>query len=399
MKNKTKVFWGEFAGIPKEILLLSKEDINDIKKLKEQQNYDEIYKKYGRNVYIKYVPKKYRKVELKKLKKEKRYFDIYNKYGESYYNKILLKAYFEENKEARGSLYAIRKDFSMRMKKFFVRSAIVGSGVLSTGAFGVHKLHEGSKQLIQSNSVEYADKINSYMEELRNYTDEVVSNNEYDDVELFMRLYQDMWEKNQYKNPDNEIQGFLELNMGINEEGYGVCRNMASDLAKKLNEINPKYNAKTLIVYKDMKSMKRANIDRKIDSTTIQTQEEQNKNHIVEVNKYIYGNHMITLVDIEKDNVTLALDPTNPSIGVYKDGKITFFNKDVNDNTITYKIRYNQEYILGTSEISDEFADYKKSFRKSNLTMEELNEKYGLEKQNKAIKKINKNKEKDEQER
>jgi hypothetical protein len=81
MKNKTKDFWGEFAGIPKEILLLSKEDINDIKKLKEQQNYDEIYKKYGRNVYIKYVPKKYRKVELKKLKKEKRYFDIYNKYG------------------------------------------------------------------------------------------------------------------------------------------------------------------------------------------------------------------------------------------------------------------------------------------------------------------------------
>ena len=115
--------------------------------------------------------------------------------------------------------------------------------------------------------------------------------------------------------------------MGINEEGYGVCRNMASDLAKKLNEINPKYNAKTLIVYKDMKSMKRANIDRKIDSTTIQTQGEQNKNHIVEVNKYIYGNHMITLVDIEKDNVTLALDPTNPSIGVYKDGKITFLIK------------------------------------------------------------------------
>ena len=53
------------------------------------------------------------------------------------------------------------------------------------------------------------------MEELRNYTDEVVSNNEYDDVELFMRLYHDMWEKNQYKNPDNEIQGFWNLIWGL----------------------------------------------------------------------------------------------------------------------------------------------------------------------------------------
>ena len=68
-------------------------------------------------MYIKYVPKKYRKVELKKLKKEKRYFDIYNKYGESYYNKILLKAYFEENKEARCTFVCYKKRFFYENEK------------------------------------------------------------------------------------------------------------------------------------------------------------------------------------------------------------------------------------------------------------------------------------------
>ena len=36
---------------------------------------------------------------------------------------------------------------------------------------------------------------------------------------------------------------------------------------------------------------------------------------------------MVTLVDVPSDELTVVLDPTNPGIGIYKDGKIIMFNR------------------------------------------------------------------------
>lgn len=40
----------------------------------------------------------------------------------------------------------------------------------------------------------------------------------------------------------------------------------------------------------------------------------------------IFGNHMVTAIDIPKQNTILILDPTNPSIGTIKNGKIYMFS-------------------------------------------------------------------------
>lgn len=200
---------------------------------------------------------------------------------------------------------------------------------------------------------------------------------------IFMKVMRDMWDEIEgYKIPENEIKGFLELNLTM--EGYGVCRNMAIDIAKKLNAINPEYNARTLIVETEGEgTFKKANIERKFinedgtveeeyGSIELQAKDESNKGNI------IYGNHVVTVVDVKKDNLMIVLDPTNPSLGVYKNGKIENLNSDERGEAYCEPRGIDQ---WGNSNNYDEgfqvFEDYIKSFDKSNLTDEEIKEKYG----------------------
>ena len=82
-------------------------DKEEIKKLKKDKNYEEIYQKYGQKVYIKNVSSRYKKEDLKKLSKEGRYMDIYNKYGRDTYNKYLVQAQAREIRETKGLLSSI----------------------------------------------------------------------------------------------------------------------------------------------------------------------------------------------------------------------------------------------------------------------------------------------------
>ncbi len=43
--------------------------------------FEKIYRKYGKEAYLKYVPYKYKKQELKNLIKEKNFLEIYEHYG------------------------------------------------------------------------------------------------------------------------------------------------------------------------------------------------------------------------------------------------------------------------------------------------------------------------------
>ncbi len=101
---------------------------------------------------------------------------------------------------------------------------------------------------------------------------------------------------------------------------------------------------------------------------------------------------MVTLVDIDEDNITLVLDPTNPGLGIYKNGNIIMFNSN-DGQDIEYKAK---EYITATmfkgglNGINSTIEEYAQSFAKPKITMKELKEKYGLEAQNKALKEVRK---------
>ncbi len=107
------------------------------------------------------------------------------------------------------------------------------------------------------------------------------------------------------------------------------------------------------------------------------------------VQRFLMINHALVAIDIEKDNVTLLIDPTNLCLGVYKDGKIIIFNEQSKEE-ICYKSFIGDGILTGIKGLEEYPVDYIKSFREPTLSMEELEEKYGLEAQNKMLEQIEK---------
>ncbi len=314
-----------------------------IKELAKNEQYDEIYREFGRKAYKKYASDKYYDEDLKKLKKEGRYEDIYNKYGESEYNKLLIKSMYNEIKQEKGTIKA--NLWRMKQKLLYTAKVIgfdFAFSALALSAVGNIK----NDVIIGNNAIKYESEIEEYNEKNSEYADKINSMN-LSDTQIFMKTMDDMWKNIKgYANPEKDIKGFLELDLAT-EEGYGVCRNMASDVAKKLNAINPEYNARTMAVYmSESGEYQIADIKRNVIETnnTVTDQEQQANEDSTEIVSIAMGNHMITMVDIVKYNITLVLDPTNPGIGIYKDGKITMLNSD-KANDREYKAK---EYINTT---------------------------------------------------
>lgn len=241
-------------------------------------------------------------------------------------------------------------------------------------------------------------KVQKYENELKDYNNKItdyakeVKDLKLNDIQIFMKVMDDMWNSIRgYGETEINILGFLELDLAT-EEGQGVCRNMASDIARKLNKINPEYNARTLVVDLFDDNIKLANIDRKIlsiNNTVVdENKKEKNTNEEDDESKIKknFGNHMVTLVDINDENLVLVLDPTNPAIGIYVDGQIKMFNGG------KYRPKEYANYLLNNNgyknmfeESYDEISSYIKSFKNPELSYDELEEKYGLSAQNEAL--------------
>ena len=167
---------------------------------------------------------------------------------------------------------------------------------------------------------------------------------------------------------------------------------MASDVAKKLNEINPEYNARTMRVEVGHDGKYEiADVEVKIlednETVNIDSERESTEDKMTE----FFGNHMITLVDIKSDNLIMVLDPTNPGIGIYQNGKIEMLNS-VKGNEIDFDNR-NLSTFIGSDGYVRAFgviADWVNSYKKCNLSKEQIEEKYGLEAQNKALEEVRK---------
>jgi len=355
-----------------------------IRQMKKNREYDKIFIEYGRDIYKKYVPAKYRKRDKNKLKKEGKYEDIFNKYGEREYNKLLVKAMYDDIKQEKGKISA----GVWRAKKGLVKFA-KKIGFLSLLSFlEISTLFISSSQdQIDDNKIKYEEEIEKYDENIAKYAKEVKNMN-LSDIQIFMKVMEDMWSNIQgYATPEKDISGFYELDLATSD-GYGVCRNMASDIAKKLNKINPQYNARTLIVEMGNEgSYEIADIERNIYETNETVKEEQQEENTDSNNFWqnIIGNHMVTLVDVAEDNLTLVLDPTNPGLGMYIKGKVVMFNS----NGVDFD---GKEYINSIMNGEEGFhrtvEGFFESYKIPKLSIEEIKEKYGIEAQNAAIEQV-----------
>ena len=373
---------------------MDKETREKINQLKKQKKYEEIFVNYGKKAYKRNTPYRYRKTDLKKLKKEGKLEDIFNKYGENEYNKLLLHARTQEMKEAKGFLRAYSWNFLQKIKMFTKQVGIYTASILLGTSAG---MVSGTQMIIDDNGIKYEKEIEMYNENIAKYAEEV-KEMQLNDLQIIMKVMDDMWNTIQgYGIPQKDILGYLELDLATGD-GYGVCRNMASDIAKKLNQINPKYNARTMnVTIIAEENYHLADIERKkFESNEVseenniglneniegrgETRLETGRKAEKETLRKALGNHMVTLIDIPEKDIILVVDPTNPSIGLYKNGKIKMFNSDkeyVTNEVST--ILFNGYEGL---EIAEDFID---SFI-NDESYEKLKEKYGLEQQNEALK-------------
>ncbi len=381
---------------------MDKKTKKDVKRLIKERNFDEIFEKYGGTCYRNYVPTWYSYEEIKKLKKEKRYEDIYIKYGYNEYRKILEKAKYDEIKEYKGILKASLYKIKCILKHIGINITLFFTGFVAFSA-------GTAEEIIKINSIQYADEIEEYDKRIKNYAEKIRKMN-LTKLQILMKVTEDMWNNIEgYKTPSKDVFGFFELDLAT-QEGYGVCRNFVADVARKLNEINPSFNARTINVYIADGNIKKANINenkkqrpvKKIPKENKETEKkesnpknvEKNRNNTQEFLNKIYedvtdniiGNHMVTLVDIPEDKITLVLDPTNPSISIYQNGKIILLNPG--SSTMDGKEYSTAIYHGGIDGIIDSSKGFLDSFKKSKLNYEELVDKYGLEAQNRALKQI-----------
>lgn len=356
----------------------------EIKRLKKEKNYEEIYRKFGSKEYVKNTPSSYRKKDLNKLVKEGKFEDIYSKYGKKVYNNLLSRAKYQEIKENKGRKSAIL----WRIKRSLKLTGLYLGIASSTFTLSFPVLNASTTK---ENEIKYEKEIKNYDNKIKKYAEEV-NELKLNDVQVFMKVIDDMWNQIKgYKNPELDLTGFLELDLA-SEDGYGVCRNMASDVARKLNEINPDYNARTLVVNMGHDGQyKLADVKRKIleENETVDT--DSSSKDVQNKMSDILGNHVITLVDVKSDNLIVVLDPTNPGIGIYQNGKIEMLNS-VKGNELNFDTRKFTTFITsnGYKDGAESVIDFADSYQESKLSPEQIEEKYGLDAQNQALKEVRK---------
>lgn len=367
-----------------------KKNIKDIIQLMKEKKYDEIYQKYGRETYLRVVSNKHQIRDIDKLMDEGRFFELYEKYGEKIYRDYLreMKKVDVENElgiKFKFNNYLFFENMTQNLKIIRNQAAKVMLGLtIISGGFST-MISSQYDQVIENNSKVYQSEIKDYDEEIKTYAEHINSMN-LSDLEIIMKVMNDMWNSiDGYKTPDmyDEI-GYPRLALYM--DGYGVCRNMADDFTARMNAINPNYEACNLNVY--LKEAEINNIRRTtlVNYNTIadNSEQEENIDYKSEIISNLTGNHMVSCIKLKEDDVLLIVDPTNPSIGVLKNGEITMLSNQVMKGI---KIKPVGNLMLG----SDNRKEYLKKLTESLFTAGDINtlkEKYGITSQNETLEEI-----------
>ena len=367
-----------------------KKNIKDIIQLMKEKKYDEIYQKYGRETYLRVVSNKHQIRDIDKLMEEGRFFELYEKYGEKIYRDYLreMKKVDVENElgiKFKFNNYLFFENMTQNLKIIRNQAAKVMLGLtIVSGGFST-MISSQYDQVIENNSKVYQSEIKDYDEEIKTYAEHINSMN-LSDLEIIMKVVNDMWNSiDGYKTPDMyDAIGYPRLALYM--DGYGVCRNMADDFTARMNAINPNYEACNLNVY--LKEAEINNIRRttlvNYNSIADNSEQEENIDYKSEIISNLTGNHMVSCVKLKEDDVLLIVDPTNPSIGVLKNGEITMLSNQMMKGI---KIKPVGNLMLG----SDNRKEYLKKLTESLFTAGDINtlkEKYGITSQNETLEEI-----------
>lgn len=376
----------------------------DIKKLMEEKNYGLIYQKYGQleTMFIKGF-KRLSTEEIKKLIQEKRYVELQNTYGDKKADKIRFKAYQDDIEYETGSKFKAKTLASTKKTIHGLKEAIKGLTIFTTtiGVVIAGNVGEYIKENYKQSLIENEKIINEYDEEISNYATKIQELHLDNDLEIVMKVMDDMWKEIEYGKPTKDITGLGRLAF-TEEEKVGVCRNIADDFSARMNAINPEYNARNLTVKIDFNYYSKdslANIDRTIketNETVINGEENKEKDDNDEINEFLdkinlenySGNHMVTIFEPIKSDYTLVVDATNPSIGIIANGKIYMFSTE-NRKGIEYK-PLGQIITVQNYDFNDINQEFTKSFIsfKSENELSNIESEWNTEKQNEALKKI-----------
>ena len=366
---------------------LTKEQLKIINKLKKEKKYDDIYTLFGRKAYWYNVSNKHMRNDIKKLLKEGKFEDIYLKYGMGTYKRYLPKMEAIDIYLETGSK---KKKFLSKLKNQVIKRylAYTVAGAISIQACPIVFIPLAADTIIKSNARTYSEEIQEYNDKIEKYA-KMVNSLDLNDLQTIMKVVDDMWaDIDGYGKPEKDIIGFYRLEFS-QSGGVGVCRNMADDVAAKLNAINPEYNARTLNVKTDnTKAYRVANIERRVYqqnytvSVPNETSEDEEKTNSEANNSVsLVGNHMIVMMNIPGENVTFILDPTNPSMGIFDNGEIyTFSTEDGKGLTNPYFSQY-----INGFESEFKYRGAKMSSYFNNIDIEEYQNKYGIDAENVAL--------------
>ena len=368
-----------------------KKRYQNIKKLLSERKYEEIYRLYGSQIYTKYVPKKYQKEDIKKLIEEKRFNDVYFKYGEKIFNKYKRKiqqidVLMETGSKPKSVLNRLKNEILLHILPNFLITSLSITASMPV-ALGVG--NQGQKEY-QIEHIEVMDEYNEYLKNYASYINSLkIDGDNLNYSQIIVKVIYDMWNSIEgYGEPKSENIEFPRIALFLYKKG--VCRHMADDTAAKLNIINKDFNARVMTcnfdVNKDYNFVD--GIDIKFATTNESTIENNNNERVTNFLQSSFGNHAVTVADIPGENTTVIIDPTNPSMGVFYKGKIYMFSTE-DGKGLNYKF-YAQALLNGYESALKFSYDQLESFFEPDCTLEELEEKWGIEALNKALEQVKK---------
>ena len=288
---------------------LDKETKQEIKRLKKEKKFEEIYSRYGSEIYVKSSPRFYMRKLILELIEEGKYAEIKQKFGKSKYNAYLpLIRKNQVLKETKNRFLADAAYVVGKVKRGITYLAIETMIAVPISGVGVaYDQHKAKVAIMEENK----EIIEEYNEDLEEYASYIKSLN-LTQKEIVVKVMSDIYEKYKYKYkfPTGDVNGFFRFYLF--ENGYGVCRNIADDFCAKLNAIDPSFNAHIIV----------DNIERIIEA------EDEEDTLTVEsrfLNPDTIGNHAVAVINIKGEPVPLVVDPTNLGMGGIINGKIWMF--------------------------------------------------------------------------
>ena len=306
---------------------LDKETKQEIKRLKKEKKFEEIYNRFGSKIYVKSSPRFYMRRLILELIKEEKYEDIRQKFGKRKYNAYLpLIRKNQVLKETKNRFLADAAYVVGKVKRGITYLAIETMIAVPISGVGVaYDQHKAKVAIMEENK----EIIEEYNEDLEEYASYIKSLN-LTQKEIVVKVMSDIYEKYKYKYkfPTGDVNGFFRFYLF--ENGYGVCRNIADDFCAKLNAIDPSFNAHIIgcklnkvdengedIHYDIMDNIERIiEAEDEEDTLTVESRF---------LNPDTIGNHAVAVINIKGEPVPLVVDPTNLGMGGIINGKIWMF--------------------------------------------------------------------------